>query len=68
MIAWHPINKASRPANVLPAPNPRTSLTPGRPTSNPHSIERILRHLGLARVAPKRAPPRPMPAGLPFSA
>ena len=35
---------------------------------NPHSIERILRHLGLPHVAPPRAPPRPMPAMLPFSA
>ncbi len=35
---------------------------------DPRSIERILRHLGLPHVAPPRAPPRPMPARLPFSA
>ena len=30
------------------------------------SIERILEHLGLPHEAPARAPPRPMPAELPF--
>jgi len=35
---------------------------------NPDSIERVLRHLGLPHAAPVRAPPRPLPASLPFSA
>ena len=35
---------------------------------NPESIERVLRHLGLPHKPLPRAPPRPMPTALPFSA
>jgi len=35
---------------------------------NTDSIVRILRHLGLPHQAPARAPPRPVPQALPFSA